>query len=556
MYRYHHLFAQFLQSVLKNTRADSLPLLYRKAGQWYENNGNFPEAVWHYLQGGNYEQSILLLEKKAPETIKGINDISIIVDCFKTLPQHLVKGSPMLCLTYSWALSLDGQLEEAMLWAKNAEAVNREHGTGVSEGNQEWKKQLTGEIALIRAYIALRQKNLPQIVKKGTKASRCLVKESIFIKEAVAFNQFEASLLAGPFGFYGQLDRIARSFFANNLIPVLKKIGFPEGYILAARAELFYEYNEMDLAVPLLMEGINQAEKTSSFGALIPGYFTLAKVCRAKGDLDGALEVVDIAQNKVRSAKHFKWLPLLEALKVRLFLEMGKMEPVTWWMQNNRLSIYDDLKITGEYEHITLAKVLLTQKKYDKAHLLLTRLLLFAEELDRFPSIIEILILQALAYHEMGDTNAAMLPLHKSLYLGEKEGYLRSFVDQGAPMAALLKKFIRWRANYNRQELEVVSTEYIRKVSFFIKKETALRRGYNNLNGGLIENNKLPLEPLTLKEIQVLRLLAQELSNQEIADKLSVKLNTVKVHTRNIYHKLDINNRIRAVERARKLGII
>ena len=556
LYRYHYLLGQFLRSQLQTTRKDRLSLLYQKSGQWYEQNGYYPEAVQHYVQGGHYEQTVVLLEKKSPEIIKGMKDVSIMVSCFKTLPRYLVEGSPMLCLTYGWVLSLDGQLKEALFWARKAEAVNLERRPGASEGKLKMKKQITGEIALLRAYIALREKKLSQIVKQGTKASHCLVRESIFIKDAVTFNQFETSLLAGPFGFHGQLNRVVRSLFANNLVPVLKKIGFPEEYILVPRAELFYEYNELDLALPLLMEGINQAEKMSSFGALVPGYFTLAKISRAKGDLEGAMEVVSVAENKVRSAKLFQWLPLLEALNVRLFLDMGTIEPVTRWMQKNQMGIYDKLKIKREYEYITLAQVLLAQKKYDKAQMLLTRLQLFAEELDRIPSIIEIFNLQALAYQEMGETNIAMFPLNKSLFLGEKEGYLRAFVDQGAPMAALLKKIIRWRANKQHQGSEVVSTEYIRKIILLIKKESSLRRVYNNVNGVFIENNKLPLEPLTLKEIQVLRLLAQELSNQEIADSLSVKLNTVKVHTRHIYHKLDVNNRIRAVERAKKLEII
>ena len=557
LYRCHFLFAQFLQKQFASTRGDLLPLLHKKAAQWYEKKGNDSDAFFHYLQGGCFEQALFMLENKAPEIIKSTKDISTLVNCYKLLPQQLIEENPMLCLTYGWVLSLGGQMKESLLWARKAEKANKERRhKDQEENNRKWVKHLDGEIALLKAYIALLQKNLLQIVKQGTKASRNLIRESIFLRDAVAFNQCEASLLTGPFGFYKKLDRKTRSLFANNYVPVLQKIGFPEEYILITRAELFYEHNEMDLAVSLLMQGISQAEKKSNLGALIPAYITLARVCRAKGNIDGALEVVNTAEKKVRNEKHFEWLPLLKAVKVRLFLDMGKMDPVNHWLNQNRLSIYDSLELKREYEYITFAMVLVAKKKFDKAHLLLTRMKLFAEELDRVPSIIELLSLRALAYHEMGETDMAVSSLNEALSLGEEEGCLRSFIDYGAALLVLLKKYKRWKAKQGGQGFKVVSSKYVQKITELIKKDSSLRRGSSFLNGNLVDNHKLPLEPLTIKEVQVLRLLSQELSNQEIADRLSIKLNTVKVHTRHIYHKLDVKNRIRAVEKARDLGII
>ena len=133
------------------------------------------------------------------------------------------------------------------------------------------------------------------------------------------------------------------------------------------------------------------------------------------------------------------WLPVLEASRARLWLAKGEMEPVRRWLATNRISIYDRLSPEREFEYITLARALLALGNRDKASPLLARLLVFTEQENRPASVIEVLNLQALAHQERGEKEKALQSLHKSLALAEKDGYLRTYIDEGVPMLRLLK---------------------------------------------------------------------------------------------------------------------
>jgi LuxR family maltose regulon positive regulatory protein len=208
----------------------------------------------------------------------------------------------------------------------------------------------------------------------------------------------------------------------------------------------------------------------------------------------------------------------------------------------------DDLSYLREFEHITLARVLLARSKSDRANRsmleamgLLERLLKAAEEGGRTGSVIEILVLQALAHQAQGDIPAALIPLERALTLAEPEGYVRMFVDEGPPMAVLLEKATKhgdpaWGTgnapNYVRQLLTAFGCASDR---------TPVKQ--------------VLIEPLSERELEVLRLLGTGLNGPEIARELVVSLNTIRTHTKNIYSKLGVDNRRAAVRRAEELKL-
>ena len=205
-----------------------------------------------------------------------------------------------------------------------------------------------------------------------------------------------------------------------------------------------------------------------------------------------------------------------------------------------------------EFEYITLARVLIAKKSWEDALLLLARLLVFAENEDRLPSILEVMNLQALALYAFGETDKSMVALQKSLSLAEKERYLRKIVDEEAPMAVLLPCFLSRRQKQDSEEVDGVSTGYVKKLFELTRDFGLVLKPLSQTSC----NCKPTVEQLTKRETEVLRLLARGDSNQKIAAQLCLSTSTVKSHLRNIFSKLAVKNRTEAVRRARDMGIL
>jgi LuxR family transcriptional regulator, maltose regulon positive regulatory protein len=268
----------------------------------------------------------------------------------------------------------------------------------------------------------------------------------------------------------------------------------------------------------------------------------LARVREAEGDLDGALELLDEAERRYVS-DFFPNVRPISALRTRMWIRQGRLAEALGWARERGLSVDDDLSYLREFEHFTLARILLAQyaaaeqeaRSLDEATELLKRLLKAAEEGTRMGSVIEILVLQALASQMRGDSPAAVASLQRALTLSEPEGYVRIFIDEGRPMATLLRAAAK----------QAIAPNYVRQLLAAVDKT----REPAPIQQGLIE-------PLSERELDVLRLLGGDLDGPEIARELVVSLNTVRTHTKNIYAKLGINNRRAAVRRAQELDLM
>jgi LuxR family maltose regulon positive regulatory protein len=235
-------------------------------------------------------------------------------------------------------------------------------------------------------------------------------------------------------------------------------------------------------------------------------------------------------------------------MKARVWIRQGKLTEALSWVREQNLSADDDLSYLREFDHLTLARVFIAEYKTDRAGdtlraalKLLQRLLQAAEEGSRTGSVIEILILQALAHQAQGDLPRALASLERALTLAEPQGYLQVFIDEGPPMAELL-------TGMKVEGRTVKQKDYIHKLLAAFGTQREVQPSALSLQ---------PLtEPLSERELEVLRLLGTELSGPEIARKLSVSLNTVRTHTKNIYSKLGANNRRAAIRRAEELDLL
>jgi LuxR family maltose regulon positive regulatory protein len=254
----------------------------------------------------------------------------------------------------------------------------------------------------------------------------------------------------------------------------------------------------------------------------------------------------------------------IAALVTRVWLAQGRLGEASEWAREKRLSAHDELSYLHEFEHITLARVLLAQDTSNRAGNalpdamgLLHRLLQAADAGKRTGNVIEILILQALAHQLHGDIVAALVPLERALRLAEPEGYVRLFVDEGPTVARLLQQaFTRGILPGYVEKLLAAFPESDKEIRRQGDKESDRASvSPTSRSPGLPVSQPL-VEPLSQRELEVLRLFTTELSGPEIARELVIGLSTVRTYTKSIYTKLNVNNRRAAVKRAAELGLI
>jgi LuxR family maltose regulon positive regulatory protein len=268
-----------------------------------------------------------------------------------------------------------------------------------------------------------------------------------------------------------------------------------------------------------------------------------ARFKEVRGELDEALDLLDQAERMYFRTPVPNFHPV-GALRARVWLKQDKLDLAADWAREQNLTADDDLSYLHEFEHIMLARILLAQhrKTGDSQNLeavgrLLERLLEAAETNGRFGSAIEILSLQALAYDAQGAASQAHVCLKRALELAEPQGYFQVFIDQGPALAHLLYALLP----YDNQ------AAYIDKLLAAFPQEQTLRSD---------PDQSQLIEPLSSRELEVLALIAQGLSNQAIADKLFISLHTVKIHARKIYAKLAVENRTQAVVKGKALGLL
>jgi LuxR family maltose regulon positive regulatory protein len=273
----------------------------------------------------------------------------------------------------------------------------------------------------------------------------------------------------------------------------------------------------------------------------------MARIRQAGGDLEGALQLLEEAE-RVYDGNFSPNVRPVTTRKVRVWLAQGRLGEALDWARQRGLSTENELSYLREFDHITLARILLTCHQHDRADVpiaeimkLLERLRKAAEDGGREGSAIEILILQALAYHAQNDLPAGLSSLQRALMLAEPQGYVRIFLDEGENMRGLLRE----------ASAHKIMPDYTDELlaAFEAEKQTSTDRSALSSAQSLIET-------LSQRELDVLRLIAEGLSNQEICERLFLALDTVKGHNRRIFNKLQVQRRTEAIARARELGLI
>ena len=590
-FRYHHLFADVLRARLMEEQPDRAPTLHRRASEWYERNGSPTDAIRHALAAEDFERAASLVELAALEML-GSGPEDTLFGWLEALPDELVGSRPVLSVYYAFASlghigleAAEARLQDAERWLDTtADTSEQPASSGETVVvDEDGYRSLPGTIAVARAYIAGAHGDVRGTVKHARRALDLLPEDDHLWRGAAA------TLLGIAYWTSGDLEAAHRSFVdgvAHQQMTGHIRFQIVGTYILAdiriaqgrlheavrtyerslrlatehgepvwgtadlyvGLSELHRERDDLEAATKLLMRSKELGEHFGLPETRYRWYVAMARIKEAQGDLDGALDLLDEAERQYVESPDPDVRPVA-ALKTRVWVAQGRLTEALGWTRERGLSAHDDLSYLREFEHITLTRVLLARYKCDweeryihEAMGLLERLLIAAEEGGRMGSVIEILVLQALAHEAQGDSPTALVPLERALSLAEPEGYVRIFVDEGLPMARLLYEALS----------QGVESDYIRRLLAAFPVAEYEQTASSPMRGSKSEL----VEPLSERELEVLQLIAEGLTNQEVATRLYLSLHTVKVHARNIFTKLAVKNRAQAVARGRALGIL
>lgn len=312
-------------------------------------------------------------------------------------------------------------------------------------------------------------------------------------------------------------------------------------------SDLYREYNDLKTATQHLLTSQALGEHAGLLSNPYRWCAAMARIRETQGDLDEALDLLDQAERLYNSNFSPNVRPI-RTRKTRVWVAQGRLGEALGWVREQGLSVENELSYLHEFDHITLARVLLARYQSDRtggsiqeAKGLLERLLKAAEEGGRTGSVIEILVLQASAYRDQGDLPAALLSLQRALALAEPEGYVRVFLDEGSSMMQLLREAAAGE----------IMPDYTGKLLAAFEAEQRKSEDRSSL-----PPTQPLIEPLSQRELEILRLVAQGLTNRQIAERLFLALDTVKGHNRIIFDKLQVQRRTEAVARARELGLL
>ena len=310
------------------------------------------------------------------------------------------------------------------------------------------------------------------------------------------------------------------------------------GLVSARLSQVLCEWNNLEDALRYANEGLQVCRDWGQASYLVIAYGAMAKILQAMGDTAGALDAIQHAA-QVAADLPSSIIALLTAVETQIRLAQGDTAAARRWAQSSSLSVGGQLLLYRYQEYRTLVLVLITQNELFNALALLARLLEMAETTGAMSCAIESLVLQALVLQAQGQDDRALKALGRALVLAEPEGYVRTFINVGLPMAELLKQAIA----------QGITTRYAHSLLTALEGEISSR-------GPILSLSKELIEPLSEREIEVLRLLITHLSRKEIADQLCVSPNTVRFHLKNIYTKLGVHSRSDAVQRAEELNLL
>jgi LuxR family maltose regulon positive regulatory protein len=565
-YRYHHLFGDVVRARLLAEQPDRLAELHRRASDWYAGNGDPHEAIAHALAGGDAERAAELIELAAPAMQRARHESQLLA-WLQALPADIYLDRPVLAMALIGARmasgdtrDLDPLLEIVDSWLDRTDspivfdhaacgrlpAMAAVHRAGLAllagdtDATIEHAQrvlELAGADDHLQRGAAMALIGLAHWRRGNLDEGRTCYTESVTYFETGGYlsDVMGCSLaLADIQVTQGRLSD-AQHTFESALRHTVDHPGLRGAADMHVGLSLLaIEHDDLDIAAEHLRASAELGEHTGLPQHPYRSRVAMARLHEAHGDLDKALELLTQAEALYNTDYSPNVRPV-SASKARIEVKRGDLDAGARWAHEQGLSAHDGLSYIHEFEHITLAGMLLTRRSADaveQAAGLLHRLLTAATDGHRDGSAIEILVLLALAQSQAGDDATATTTLTKALALAEPQRYVRSFLDIDPALTNLLRP--------------IAGAGDAHATRILAAGRTAPSRPRSRSNDP---------DELSDRELDVLRLLRSDLSGPEVARELHVSLNTLRTHTKHIYTKLGATNRREAVTRATELGL-
>ncbi len=548
-YRYHQLFKSFLLELLQETYPAEIPGLYLRAGLWLRERCFIPEAIEHFLSGKDYIRAFELIEHQIDPMLHKF-EFGRLIPWVERLPDEYRDGSFKIAVIYAMYHASMDQYALSRQWIEKMKKIKKDYPYAP---NPDWNGYSDKVCMMVEAYLLVREGNLSFIRLIFSAAGAdggggYKIAEYYDLNTAdIYFYRCPISKVVGLFRQnpeqYGKMTESYRGIISKN-----------PGYSPLGIGEYLYENNRMEEALPFLLKAMEEARDANCPGALLPAMVDIARLRRAVGDISGAFAALEDCEKQLRRTGRAHWLFLLDAFRVRLYLDTGNMEKVREWFSAVKLGIFTEMNNVREFELIIYARVLIAMNRVNDAQLLLQRLLAFDTESKRPHSRVEILNLLALLAFKDNHVRQALRYIDESLAIGIKEGYVRSFLDELAPMAQILRAYIKSRGKQPEALLMTERKTFAASLLSQIRDsllQTAQAHG--EVAAGTAEKI---FEQLTAQEKKVLELMADAETNEQICERLGISLRTVKTHTGNIYAKLGVKDRFQCIKLLRELELL
>ncbi len=578
-YRYHHLFADLLRQRLQQQKPTVVADLHRRASQWFEENNLLAEAFDHTIKANDLTRAATIVATHSSALYRR-GEARIVAEWFARLPQSIILADYDLCRARAWIsyfAQRPAEIErylariDELITHEPVDLAERQRLAGSVVGLRAWAAYATGDVehSIGLCHEALSMIEVDQnswrglvtlflasaLREQGATAHAAAVSyEGITISRAAG--NLSAGLgavyhLAESYRLLGQLAH-AQEAIDDALTYAAAHNGMrlvDVGYVLVAQAELHYERNELE-ACQQALDRCAEITRWRSTKSTVPASICQAQLHWALGKPEEAHEALVTAQRELRSWEAQQEVAHIAAQIASLQFALGETAAVQHWQQGHHLDVHSPITYANELTLLTVARTLLGQNDdgaqpvCTDVQALLERLCQYAEAAGRTGRVIQIRALQAVDYHKNDNEPQALTILAEALILAEPEGYIRTFVDEGAVMAQLL-----YRAAAQKMAPAYMGRLLAAFDEDLLHEPTAEQAAQRRMTEGLVE-------PLSVREIEVLQLIADGQTNQEIANELVLTLGTVKVHTRNIYGKLGVGSRTQAVSKARAFGVV
>ncbi len=607
-YRYHALFAQALCSQLEQTNANLVPMLHARASRWYTQHHQTTPAILHAFKAKEWHRAADLIEQAYPPLLSltwGAKKQTLVQlrQWVEQLPTEIMACRPHLCLACVHLLLTITPHSLLFMWLDLAEAAVRtwlkeQTLAEVSQANlipqaQQEQRDLLGKVLTLRAYLwsymadgqaafALYEQALAHLSPENVRFRASAAIGKLFAYSSSSANDAMAAIENGyqailftqkakqPAGTLSMISTTvihligagrlheAEQLTQQALLPETPS-GDPQlpwiGWVTLCRAEILREWNELACAKALATEAISLCEQAASFASLFYiylGYAVLVRVSFSCGDVEAACIFLQQAEQIGHSMNQLIYQHLHSCFttvdQVRLWLACGELERATHRAKQLDVMEQHLTPFARERQEVARARILLAKDQPTAALQRLEPVLQRATTGQRWGHVIEIRLLQALAHQMLDEEPQALAALAEAVRLGEPEGYLRSFVEEGESMAVLLHKL-------QEKQRTVGATPYLDHVLAAFPKPSQMSPSPSKRMAKQIQSQPLQ-EPLSERELQVIQIMKKGASNQEIAQELVIVVDTVKRHVSHIFAKLGAQNRVQAVRRAQELGLL